>query len=206
MAQQAVAMIVAAVGRAERDGEGGLGHAVTDPAKQPSTPKGGCGDPLFDAFRALEPALRRFVASRIRQDADVDDILQGVAARVAARDRDVPVENKAAFLFSIASNLVKDRGRRGLARRQGHHVALDDVELADPAALQDDVLDGRQRVRRFLAALDALPGKEREVFVLHRMEGRTLLQVGEQTGLSLSQVRKLVERAMTRLARKVWKD
>lgn len=199
-------MIVATRGRAELDGETGLGRTVIDPAKQPSSAKGGGGDPLFDAFRALEPALRRFVASRVREDADVDDILQGVAARVAARDRDVPVENKTAFLFSIASNLMKDRGRRRLARRQDEHVALDDVELADPAALQDDVLDGRQRLQRFLAALDALPRTEREVFVLHRMEGRTLLQVGEQTGLSLAQVRKLVERTMARLARKVWKD
>lgn len=199
-------MIVTTSRRAELDGEAGLGRAVTDPAKQPSIARDGSGDPLFEAFRALEPALRRFVASRIRQDADVDDILQGVAARVAARDRDVPVENKTAFLFSIASNLLKDRGRRRLVRRQGEHVALDDVELADPAALQDDVLDGRQRLRRFLAALEGLPGKEREVFVLHRMEGRTLLQVGEQTGLTLAQVRKLVERAMARLARKVWKD
>lgn len=199
-------MIVTTSRRAELDGEAGLERAVTDPAKQPSIARDGGGDPLFEAFRALEPALRRFVASRIRQDADVDDILQGVAARVAARDRDVPVENKTAFLFSIASNLLKDRGRRRLVRRQGEHVALDDVELADPAALQDDVLDGRQRLRRFLTALEALPGKEREVFVLHRMEGRTLLQVGEQTGLTLAQVRKLVERAMARLARKVWKD
>ncbi|MBO9545446.1 sigma-70 family RNA polymerase sigma factor [Caulobacter sp.] len=178
---------------------------IVTAAKQDTSVKDS-GDPLFSAFVALEPALRRFVASRTRQDADVDDILQAVAARIVARDRDVPVENKTAFLFSIASNLLKDRGRRGLARRQGEHVPLDGVELADPAALQDDVLDGRQRMRRFLAALDALPGKEREVFVLHRMEGRTLLQVGEQTGLSMFQVRKLVERAMTRLARKVWKD
>lgn len=199
-------MIVATSRRVELDGEAGLERVVTHLAKHPSMAKGDCGDPLFEAFRALEPALRRFVASRIRQDADVDDILQGVAARVAARDRDVPVENKTAFLFSIASNLLKDRGRRRLARRQGEHVGLDEVDLADPAALQDDVLDGRQRLRRFQAALDALPGKEREVFVLHRMEGRTLLQVGEQTGLSIAQVRKLVERTMARLARKVWKD
>ena len=196
--------MILASGYAGQGGEAGPGRAVTDPAKPASTARDAAGDPLFEAFRALEPALRRFVAARARQD--VDDILQGVAARVIGRDRNVPVENKTAFLFSIASNLLRDRGRRGRARRQGEHVGLDEVELVDPEALQDDVLDGRQRLRRFWAALDAVPVKEREVFVLHRMEGRTLLQVGEQTGLSLAQVRKLVERAMARLARKVWKD
>ena len=196
--------MILASGYAGQGGEAGPGRAVTDPAKPASTARDAAGDPLFEAFRALEPALRRFVAARARQD--VDDILQGVAARVIGRDRNAPVENKTAFLFSITSNLLRDRGRRGRARRQGEHVALDEVELVDPAALQDDVLDGRQRLRRFWAALDALPVKEREVFVLHRMEGRTLLQVGEQTGLSLAQVRKLVARAMARLARRVWKD
>src|SRR5262249_41167236 len=117
-----------------------------------------------------------------------------------------PVDNKSAFLFSIASNLMKDRERRRLVRRQGEHVTLDDMEIADPAALQDQVVEGRQRMQRFLAALDTLPGREREVFVLHKVEGQTLLQVAEKTGLSFAQVRKLVEQAMARLSRKVWKD
>jgi RNA polymerase sigma factor (sigma-70 family) len=182
---------------------------VINPAKNDRGPPAAAGDgddPLFEAFRALAPALRRFIANRVRNDADVEDILQDVATRLAARDRDVPVDNKTAFLFSIASNLLRDRDRRRLVRRQGEHVALDDVEIADPAALQDQIVEGRQRLQRFMAALNTLPGREREVFVLHKMEGQTLLQAAERTGLSLAQVRKLVEQAIVRLTRKVWKD
>jgi DNA-directed RNA polymerase specialized sigma24 family protein len=51
-----------------------------------------------------------------------------------------------------------------------------------------------------------LPAREREIFVAHKVEGETLLQVAETTGLSLAQVRKLVEQAMARLMRKGWKD
>ena len=197
-------MILGAPRRAEPEGMSDLASAVI--AKTAPSMAGEQADPLFEAFRALEPALRRFVAARLRHDTDVDDILQTIAARIVARDPDDEVENKTAFLFSVASNLMRDRNRRRLAQRQGEHVTLDDVEIADPAALQDDVVDGRQRLQRFLAALKTLPLREREVFVLHRMEGRTLLQVADRTGLSLAQVRKLVERAMARLARKVWKD
>lgn len=166
----------------------------------------GGNDPLLDAFRTLEPALRKFIAVRARNSADTDDILQDVAARILTRDPAIAVENKSAFLFSIASNLMKDRDRRRLARRQGEHVTLESVEIADASASQDDIVDGRQRLKRFVAALDALPAKEREVFVRHRMEGHTLLHVAESTGLSFTQVRKLLEQAMARLARKVWKD
>jgi len=169
-------------------------------------PKSEESDPLFHAFRVLEPALRRFIAGRTRNNADVDDVLQDIAARVLSRDPAVAVENKSAFLFSIASNLMRDRGRRRLVRCQGEHVALESVEIADSAALQDQIVDSRQRMQRFLAALDTLPEKEREVFVRHRMDGHTLLRVAESTGLSYTQVRKLVEQAMARLARKVWKD
>lgn len=169
-------------------------------------PNGGGEDALFVAFRVLEPALRRFIAKRLRNSADVDDILQEVAARVAGRENRIPIENKTAFLFSIASNLIRDRDRRDLVRHQNDHVALDDLEIADPAALQDQVADSRQRMRRFMAALQALPRQEREVFVRHRVEGQTLQEVAAHAGLSLAQVRKLVEHASARLARKVWKD
>jgi RNA polymerase sigma-70 factor (ECF subfamily) len=182
---------------------------VTNPAKdnrKPLAVEAGEGDPLFQAFRALAPALRRFVANRVRNEADVEDVLQDVAARVLGRDLEAAVNNKTAFLFSIASNLVKDRNRRRLVRRQGEHVTLDNVEIVDPAALQDQIVDSRQRMQRFLAALKTLPMKEREVFVLHKVEGCTLLQTAEMTGLSLAQVRKLVEQALARLTRKVWKD
>jgi RNA polymerase sigma factor (sigma-70 family) len=182
---------------------------VTNPAKDNRSPLAadtGESDPLFQAFRVIEPALRRFIANRVRNDADVEDILQDVAARILGRDPEAAVNNKTAFLFSIASNLVKDRNRRRLVRRQGEHVTLDNVEIVDPAALQDQIVDGRQRMQRFLAALKTLPGREREVFVLHKVEGRTLLQTAEMTGLSLAQVRKLVEQALVRLTRKVWKD
>ncbi|HEV7690145.1 MAG TPA: sigma-70 family RNA polymerase sigma factor [Hyphomonadaceae bacterium] len=185
--------------------EGGqVSGAVFKPAKDEGADL--AADPLFQTFRVLTPALRRFIANRVRNDADVDDILQDIAARLAARDPEAPVDNKSAFLFSIASNLMKDRDRRRLVRRQGEHVTLDDLEIADPQALQDQVLEGRQRMQLFLAALNTLPAREREVFVAHRMEGQTLLQAAESTGLTLAQVRKLVEQAMARLARKVWKD
>jgi RNA polymerase sigma-70 factor (ECF subfamily) len=180
---------------------------VIERAKPDADPPAGQGDdPLHHAFMVLTPALRRFIAKRVRNSADVEDILQDLAARIAGRDRSAAIDNKTAFLFSVASNLVKDRDRRGLVRRQNEHVALDNVEIADPTALQDDVVDGRQRLRRLMTALGSLPRKEREVFVLHRVEGRTLLEAAQQSGLSLAQVRKLVERASARLARKVWKD
>src|SRR5262249_18133252 len=151
---------------------GAMDGAVTNPAKYDSDELAvqGRGDPLFDAFRTLAPALRRYIASRVRNDADVEDVMQDVAARIVARDQKVPIDNKTAFLFSIASNLMRDRDRRRLVRRQGEHVALDDVEIADPAALQDQIVDGRQRLQLFLAALNTLPGREREVFVLHKVE------------------------------------
>jgi RNA polymerase sigma factor (sigma-70 family) len=187
--------------------EGGeVSGAVINPAKGEAAHLAAADDPLFEAFRVLEPALRRFIANRVRNDADVEDVLQDLAARIIGRDREAPVENKTAFLFSIASNLMRDRDRRRLVRRQGDHVALEDVEIADPAALQEQIVDSRQRLQRFMAALKTLPGKEREVFLLHKVEGQTLLQAAERTGLSMAQVRKLVEQAMARLARKVWKD
>lgn len=179
---------------------------VSDDEDHRARATGRGGDPLFQTLHALEPALRRFIAARVRSLADVDDVLQDIAARLAARDPRAVVDNKTAFVFSIAANLLRDRKRRGHVRRDSGHVMLDDVELADPAALQDEVVDARLRLRRLSAALDRMPGEQSMVFVRHRIQGRTLSQVAEESGMSVAQVRRLLERAMTRLARKVWGD
>ena len=76
----------------------------------------------------------------------------------------------------------------------------------EPAARPTPTLRRDAQHAMYQRALKTLPGKEREVFVLHRMEGRTLLHVAESTGLTLAQVRKLIDRATVRLTRKVWKD
>ncbi len=161
---------------------------------------------LFEAFQALRPALTRFLSARGVDPSDLEDVLQDMAIRIVSPPDDQAIRNNTAFLFSMAANLVRDRRRRARTHHDDRHLCVEDVELHDPSAFVDDLVDSRIRLRRLDVALGKLPADQRRVFVLSRVKGHTLSMVAEETGLSISRTRKLLERSMAQLARKVWED
>lgn len=66
-----------------------------------------------------------------------------------------------------------------------------------PAADLDQTIDMRH-------ALDRLPARQREVIVLHLVEGFSFLEIGRQTGVSLFTAAGRYRLGITRL-RRIWK-
>ena len=63
----------------------------------------------------------------------------------------------------------------------------------------EQIIAGRQRLKRMLAALDALPPRARAVVILRRFENLTYPQIARRLGISVSAVEKHMTRAMTAL-------
>ncbi len=161
---------------------------------------------LLDAFVALTPALRAYARARLGDPSEVDDVVQEVASRILSSQLPEKIENKSAFLFSVTSNLLKDHYRRRSRRRHEQELSIYDIEIADDRASPEDVLEARARLARLAAGLAGLPADARAVFQLHRLDGLTLQETSERAGLSVARVRKLLERAIAQLARRVWSD
>jgi len=91
-------------------------------------------------------------------------------------------------------NLSAEQARR--AKRS--NVVAADVDLhnvIDPTPTADDVLAGQQRLRRLELGMRRLPPRSREVFLLHRSEGLSYLQIASQLHISVSMVEKHIARA-----------
>lgn len=145
----------------------------------------------FDAYRA---ALRAFVARRIDDPAEVDDLVQEACTRLVASARERTVDEPQAYLFRIAANLIADRHRR----------MPPVVPLApdiDPPVrpLQED----RRRVADLQAALesalDELSPRCREVFVMRRFDERGTGEIARELGISPRMVQKHLTHAVAHL-------
>lgn len=68
--------------------------------------------------------------------------------------------------------------------------------VADP----ERSLMGAQRLKRVLAAIEAMPPRRREVFLLHRVEELTYAQIARQLGVSLKAIEKHMFLAMRQLS------
>lgn len=158
-------------------------------------------DPSVDdeAFRRYRGALRAFFAKRVRPGQDVDDLVQDVFSRLAARNGDGEIENPDAYIFQIASNLLRDEARRASTRR----VATESIRYLDEGDFEarspERVLQGKERVQALELALKELPERTRVIFVLSRFEELSYGEIGKRLSISKSLVEKCMMDAMRHL-------
>jgi RNA polymerase sigma-70 factor (ECF subfamily) len=145
--------------------------------------------------RAYRPALIRFFQRRTHSHAEAEDLTQEVFIRLAHVDMEA-IHTRDAYVFRIASNLLKDRHRRLQVRFDyGDELALAPdagIELLDPHR----VAEGHDMLRALYAALGELPDRTRRIFTLYRIENVAKKVIAEQFGITESAVEKQVGRAM----------
>ena len=168
------------------------------------------------------PALRAFIRLRssdqIRARESVSDLVQSVCREALQDVGSYQYRGEAAFkqwLFTMALRKVIDRGRYLERRQQASAV---EVPLASEASAmpsensrllecyasfctpsQDAMI--REETERIERALLQLPDEYREIIIEARIVGLSYAEIAEQTGRSDEAVRKLLARALARLAR-----
>lgn len=149
--------------------------------------------------RRFRPALMAYFLRRVVGHAEAEDLTQEVFARLASMDA-TSIESSEAYVFSIAGNLLRDRGRRDKVRSDYLQRALAEegvgVDLLDPAR----IASGQQSIERLARALRALPELTRSVFILHRLENLGRAEIAQAFGLSGSSVDRHLVRALAALA------
>ncbi|MGK6320685.1 RNA polymerase sigma factor [Sphingomonas sp. DT-204] len=140
--------------------------------------------------------LRDQIMRMTRRD-DAEDLLHD--AWVGLAERQAVAENPAALLARAAANRGLDAYRR--ERRIGAMAALDLVAdtVADHRPLQDEALIVRRRLERLRGGVEQLSPRTRQIFLMHRLDGRKYREIAEELGISQSAVEKHIARAMAHL-------
>jgi RNA polymerase sigma factor (sigma-70 family) len=137
-------------------------------------------------FAAQRSRLQAFVRRQLGDAFEAEEIVQEAFAELVSAYRLMqPIEHLAAWLTKVVRNRVIDRLRTRakerrvpLATEVGHdpESLLEDLELPDAAgpesaynrALLADALE---------AALAELPAEQREAFIAHELEGRSIREI-----------------------------
>ena len=144
-----------------------------------------------DIFRKLKNVLRRHG----RTDQDAEDLIQDAFIRFEAYRRHTEVEQPEAFLTRAVVNLSIDRHRHERTLPETE-VLTDDTIAFDTGGQPDEVLAGRQRLKKLSEGLDALPQRTREAFAMHRIDGLSQGEVARRLGITVSAVEKHIAKAL----------
>lgn len=169
------------------------GHALAAPAAAP-TPSAPPRLDFDDLFRRLYPSLHRY-AHRMTGDTDAaDDIAQEAFVRLLGRP--LPEDEARLWLFTVATNLFRDRART--VRRRERLLAGGPPPVAS-LPRPDEEAERADEVRRVREALDRLAPRERQMLLM-REEGFRYDEIASVTGVAPGSVGTLLARALKRFA------
>lgn len=150
---------------------------------------------LSSLLAAERPALVRWVARIVGMPA-AEDIAQSVYLRIQRVEDHPPIRNKRSFLFRLARNLAIDHVRG--QRREGE-MFVSGADGSAVAAIEPSAetrLIDQERVRHIAAAVERMPLRCRQVFVLTRLDELSVAETAARLAISQDMVRKHIRHAL----------
>ena len=152
------------------------------------------------ALTLLAGRLRAFFGRRLSGFAqDVEDLVQEtLLALHLQRGTHDPALPVSAWAHAVARHKLVDFWRRR-GRREALHDPLDDLDEADHPAVAAEPSAGRD----LGVLLETLPAAQRRAIVLTRIEGLSMIEASQRSGVSVSALKVQVHRGLKRLAQQV---
>lgn len=149
-------------------------------------------------FVTHQGALNGFFRRRVAHRWDAQDLAQEVFVRLLRVDggEDSIIANPEAYLFTVASNLVKEHAV--LQKRRGLSVDIAQMlpELESPQGTPEAEAEREFRRERLYAAIDRLPPRCKAVMLMQHRDGMSYQEIAVQLGVSSHMVKKYVVKAL----------
>jgi len=164
--------------------------------------------PLLCAYMERREDLLRYFRMRLRSDEAAEDLVQDIYLKIVDR-RDETIENPAAYLYRLGTNLMLDRikvRRRAQARDaqwHGTNVAPRVTARRRASAPADEAAAAKLQLSRILEAVRALPPAAQQAFRLHKLEGLSHAETAAAMGVSRSSIEKYMMASLKLIVAKV---
>lgn len=142
---------------------------------------------LDDIFRAYHKEIEAWLCRQTRCKDTAADLLQETFLRfkpLYESPSSSSVRQVKAYLYRIAHNLAIDHFRKKKMQCTESMPEDESVELTEDNCGPEQTIDFQQRLQAVSQAVDLLPPRCREVFLLVRIHGMNYIEVGEKLSIS----------------------
>lgn len=154
--------------------------------------------------------LMAFFTRRIKNRAEAEDLTQETLLRVFNAQAFDLVENPESYVFSVATNLLRDHRRLSLRFDPSARVLIEEAvaselehQLVEDSS-PEKVLLNEDYLKEVLQALDQLGERTRDIFILFRLENMKQKDIAALYGIGQSTVEKHVMKAVAYLT--AWRE
>jgi len=151
---------------------------------------------LASSVKQYGAQLAGFIRSKVGNNEDAKDILQDVWYQFSRLTNLDDIENISGWLYNVSRNRITDNYRKKKPASLEDFKVNDDenlfsfkeILLIDDSGNPELALFKNLFWEELMSALDELPEKQREVFVLNEMEDKTLGEIAEETNENLKTI------------------
>lgn len=149
-------------------------------------------------FASNHLALHGFLRRRVGHAWDVQDLAQETYMRMLRIDdkRAESIADPRAYLFTVASNLVKEHAMLQKRRTRDVDIAQVLPDLESPQGSAEDATERELRRQRVSESLDRLPPRCKAVLLMQHRDGMSYDEIAKHFGVSSHMVKKYVVRAL----------
>jgi RNA polymerase sigma-70 factor (ECF subfamily) len=165
-------------------------------------------DVLQKAVRDHETALKRFLRARLAHQPDQEDLVQEIYLRLARQENLAQKLSRGeaatrSYLFSMATNLIRDRYRGVVLHKEDFLPGdkLDQLPNASPSP--ETVLAARQDMLALKQGILKLNPNCRRAFILSRFQDKSYREIADEMQISVSMVEKHIIRALAEIRQRV---
>ncbi|MGI2033381.1 RNA polymerase sigma factor [Rhizobium panacihumi] len=139
---------------------------------------------LLSAYLRLRKRLLSTISRLVHSHAAAEDLTQDTFVRLWER-RSVPLDptHLQNYVMRTGRNIAIDFQRRERIAPFVHGIDHLDF-IVDQTPTPEDTVAARQELQTLSVAIEALPPRARQVFVMARIDGLTYVDIGEKLGIS----------------------
>ena len=147
-----------------------------------------------------EPALRAYLHSRFPDVRDVDDIVQDSYLRLLEMRKQHEIVSPKAYLYATARNAALSQLRRPRIFSDEPVTDLTWSHVLETSPDTAAVVNQQQEIALLMSAIDTLPPRCREIFILRKLQGLPQKEIAARLGISEQTVQVQIARGAAKCA------
>ena len=159
-----------------------------------------CHSKTFEfIYNTYAKDIRRFLFFKTQDIASAEDILQDTFVKLWDNCSKVDYDKVKSYLFTIGNNMFlnEKKHERVVRKFNEQHKKNDTNESPEFVMLEKEFME---KIEKTVAAL---PEKQREVFLLNRIEKKKYKEISEQLNISVKAVEKRMHLALVTMRKEI---
>lgn len=158
-----------------------------------------CQEKSFQAFfNSNATLLRNFLYYKYGGLNEIDDIVQDAFIKLWHNCSKVTKVTAKSYLFKIAINQSTSLLRHNTVKLK-HQKEVKHINRSITNQSPEFILEEKEFQIKLENAISALPDRQREVFLLNRIEKKTYREIAELSNVSVKAIEKLMHKALLKL-------